>query len=125
MIAGLTVHVALVITIAVQAYTGVLWGYLPGIPHFDLAGHFVLIGGLAFFLDGALDYRPLTSRGPSWLRLAPTLILSLAAIEEWAQTFASTRSATFSDFFADVAGVISLSMLSRWLGGRSAAKNTR
>ncbi len=116
---GLAAHGLLVTLIATLAYQGALWSYLPAIPHFDLAGHFVLIGGLAFFLDGVLGYRPLTPRGPSWLRMAPMLILSLAALEELAQAWTPQRTSSWSDFAADVVGVTSLSRLSFWLAGRS------
>lgn len=118
MAVGLAAHLGLVLVIAVSAYQGALWAYLPAIPHFDLAGHFVLIGGLAFFLDGVLDYRPLTKKCPSWLRLAPVAVLSLAAIEELAQALTPRRTSSVSDFLADVAGVAFFSLLSHRLGRR-------
>jgi hypothetical protein len=116
---GLAAHGTLVLLIATLAYQGALWSYLPAIPHFDLAGHFVLIGGLAFFLDGVLGYRPLTRGSPSWLRMAPVLILSLAAVEELAQAWTPRRTSSVSDFLADVVGVVGLSWLSYWMAGRT------
>lgn len=118
---GLAAHLVLVLVIAVSAYQGALWAYLPAIPHFDLAGHFVLIGGLAFFLDGVLDYRPLTKMSPSWLRLAPVVVLALAAVEELAQALTPQRTSSVGDFLADVAGVVFFSGLSHRLGRRARA----
>lgn len=118
---GLAVHLGLVLVIGVSAYQGVLWAHLPGIPHFDLAGHFVLIGGLAFFLDGVLDYRPVTRRSPAWLRLAPVAVVALAAMEELAQALTPRRTSSVSDFLADVAGVVVFSWLSYRLGRRGRA----
>lgn len=114
---GLVVYLALDITIGTMAYMGSLWAFLPGIPHFDFAGHFVLIGGLAFFLDGVLDYRPVTRRVP-WLRLAPTAVLTVAGIEELLQALTPRRTSSVSDFVADVLGVYFLS----WVSGLAAAK---
>ena len=114
---GLVVCLALDITIGTMAYMGSLWAFLPDIPHFDFAGHFVLIGGLAFFLDGVLDYRPVTRRVP-WLRLAPTAVLTVAGIEELLQALTPRRTSSVSDFVADLLGVYFLS----WLSGLAAAK---
>jgi len=76
-------------------------------------GHAVLIGALAFFLDGALGFRPLIvgARSFSWLRLAPVIVLALAGAEELAQSLSPARTCSFSDFAGDVVGVFALSAL--------------
>ena len=79
--------------------------------------HFLLIGGVAFFLDGALRFRPLLPGRLPWLRLAPVLVASLAGLEELAQALSPYRSSTVSDFVADLLGVVCLSWLARRLSG--------
>ena len=116
---GFVLYLLLDVAIGLFAYQGSLWKLLPGIPHFDTAGHFVLIGGLAFFLDGALGYRPLTPKAP-WLRMAPVLVLSVAAVEEMAQALSPNRSSSLSDFVADSVGVFFFS----WLSARVAQPST-
>lgn len=123
--AGFCAHLAFVLAIVVAAYLG----RLPDLWHlsrFDSVGHAVLIGLLAFYLDGALGFRPLL--GPvwprlAWLRLAPVVVLAVAGAEELAQALSPVRSCSLSDFAGDVVGVFALSALAfrldrRW---RSAA----
>jgi hypothetical protein len=131
-IAGFCVYLALVSTIVVAAYLG----RLPDVPFLtrvDYLGHAVLIGLLAFFLDGALGFRPvLASRGRplGWLRLAPVIVLMVAGAEELAQSLSPFRSCSLTDFAGDVVGIFALSALAlridrRWRrsgggrGGRS------
>lgn len=90
---------------------------LPSFPNFDKIAHAVLIGLLAFFLDGALDFRPLV-RGWRFPRLGPTLVLAVAGIEEYAQRFSAHRGSSILDFAADLAGVCFFSWLARRVAGR-------
>jgi hypothetical protein len=106
------VHFAAVIAIAVGAYTGALPTSLPAFPHADLVGHALLIGLLAMLVDGALGWRALVERA-RWLHLGPALVLLVAGLEEWAQRFSPRRTSSWSDFAADVAGVLLFS----WAGG--------
>jgi len=121
---GFVLHFAFCLTIASLAYHGALWAHLPAIPHFDTAGHFVLIGGLAFFLDGVLRYRPVVAAWP-WVRWGPALVLSVAGIEELAQALTPRRTSSVSDFVADVAGILVLSWLSRRLALRFSVREPK
>ncbi|MFO0761513.1 MAG: hypothetical protein U0359_33850 [Byssovorax sp.] len=109
---GLAAQLSLVVLIATGAYLGFLPTTLPGLPHADLVGHAVLIGPLAFFLDGVLDHRPLLRPVP-WARLAPLLVIAVAGLEEYAQRFSARRDSSYSDFFADVIGIVAFSVLSK------------
>lgn len=102
---GLTLHAAFVIIIAVSAYLGVLPATYRVLPHADIIGHAVLIGLLAFFLDGTLRFRPLVSGRVPALRAAPVIILVIAGVEELAQSLSPRRTASLLDFAADVVGV--------------------
>src|SRR5579862_9719199 len=75
--AGFFVWAALVVATSVGAYTGLLPTSLPSFEGADKIGHFFLIGGLGFFLDGALKRRMIATRWLS-LPLAPVLVLTVA-----------------------------------------------
>ncbi|APR75483.1 Hypothetical protein A7982_00829 [Minicystis rosea] len=109
------VYTTVVVLIGAGAYAGVLPTTLSGLPHADLLLHFLFIGGVAFFADGALRHRPLWRRHGS---LGGFAVIVVAGIEEWAQRFSPRRSSTWSDFTADVLGVI----LFVWLSRRVTAK---
>jgi hypothetical protein len=108
---GFVAHLALVVLISVGAYTGRLPTSLPDIPHADKLGHAVLIGGLAFFLDGAMERRRLFE-AHAFPRLAPVLVLLVAGIEEYLQRLSPRRSSDLADFAADVVGVCFFTWLS-------------
>jgi hypothetical protein len=115
--AGFVAHLALVVAISIGAYTGRLPTSLPAFPHADKLGHAVLIGGLAFFLDGALERRRLFE---AWAfpRLAPVLVLLVAGVEEYLQRLSPRRSSDLGDFAADVVGVCFFT----WLSARVAQR---
>lgn len=116
--AGFAAHLALVVAISIGAYAGMLPTAIPAVPHLDLLGHAILIGGLAFFLDGALEHRPLV-RGRSFPRLAPVLVLIAAGIEEYLQRLSPRRTSDWNDYFADVVGVCFFAWLSRRMSQES------
>jgi hypothetical protein len=118
--AGFYAHLALVTAIVTVAYLGWLPDVGP-VGRFDYVGHAVMIGLLAFFLDGALGFRPLLGqRRPrlAWLRLAPVVVIAVAGAEELAQALSPHRTCSLSDFAGDVVGVIALSALARWIDRR-------
>lgn len=112
---GLGLHLTVVSIISLLAYLNILPTTYEFIPRVDLFGHLVLVGLLAFFLDGVLGFRPLFSGKFAFLRLAPVLVIALAALEELAQSFSPYRTPSVSDFLADVAGIILCSWLAKYL----------
>jgi len=123
---GFVVHLCVVVSIATAAYMGLISTMPFRFQNADLLGHAILIGLLAFFLDGALGFRPLLRGRLGFLRLGPTIILCLAAAEELAQVLSPRRSSSLSDFAADLFGIVVLSWLARRIsrGGSPAAKQT-
>ena len=117
---GFWLHLGLVLLIAVSAYLGILPTHYKVIPQSDFFGHAILIGFLAFFLDGSLDFRPLISDRMNWLRLGPALILAIAAIEEIAQVLSPNRTASLKDFVGDLLGIALCSWLAKVIGTRQA-----
>lgn len=109
---ALGAHVAFVFLIGAGAYLGALPFPVQSIHRMaDKVLHFLLVGGLAFWLVGLWDDARLTA-GPlrlPWAVLAPAL---LAGFEEAMQFFSSRRSADPLDFAADAAGL----MVFWWLG---------
>jgi hypothetical protein len=109
--AGFAAQLTLVVLVSIGAYTGMLPTSLPAVPHLDKLGHAVLIGPIAFFLDGALDHRPLF-RDHAFPRLAPVAVLIVAGVEEYLQRLSPRRSSDWADFLADVVGVCFFTWLS-------------
>lgn len=107
---GLAGYSVVVFLIGLGAYVGVLPTFIAAVPHLDLLMHLILIGGVAFFLDGALRHRPLyRGRGS----MGGAIVIAVAGFEEWAQRFSPRRSSTWSDFIADVIGVVLMVWLAR------------
>ena len=111
---GFMFHACSVMLIVVFAYFGILPTTYSVIPYADVIGHAVLIGLLAFFLDGMLKFRTLFPGTLTALRIAPLAILLIAGIEEAAQRFSPRRTSSVIDFAADAVGVL----LASWLAYR-------
>jgi polysaccharide biosynthesis protein VpsQ len=110
---GFALQMTMVVMIATSAYLGWIPTAIGFLPHFDLVGHFGLIGMTAFFLDGALAYRKVHPAVP-WLRQAPLYVFTVAGIEEAAQALSPRRSSCFSDLFADLLGIVVLTAVSKY-----------
>jgi len=109
---GLALQLTLDVLIGLGAYLGILPNSLPQVPHIDLLFHAILIGLLGAFLDGSLGFRRLTP-GLPFPRLGAALVILAAGIEEYAQRFSPRRTSTYSDFIADVVGVLFFSWLAK------------
>ena len=109
---ALAIQLALVILISLGAYRGILPMVLPRLPHSDLPIHALLFGLLGACLDGSLGFRRITP-GLAFPRLGAALVIVAAGIEEYAQRFSARRTSTYSDFLADVAGVLFFSWLAK------------
>jgi len=106
---GFALQLSLVVALSIGAYAGILPTSLPWFPNADKLGHALLIGGIGFFLDGALEHRR-AWRSPS---LAAILVLAVAGVEEYAQRLSPRRTSDIWDFAADAVGVIFFVWMSR------------
>ena len=88
-------------------------------PYADKLGHALLIGGLGFFLDGALYYRRIAA-GLAFPRLGPAIVLVAAGVEEYLQRLSPRRSSDIRDFAADVVGVCFFAWLAKRVSGAGA-----
>lgn len=109
-------QVALVVVITLAAWLGLVHHVVLSLN--DKALHLVLFGAVAFWL--ALWWEdPLRPGGPARLRarlpLAVVLPLSLALLEELAQTLSPTRTADPGDLACDAAGMVLGWLAARWL----------
>jgi VanZ family protein len=119
--AGFAAHLSLVVLISAGAYLGLLPTGVAQVPHLDKLGHAVLIGGLAFFLDGALDHRRIHA-GLPFPRLGPAIVLLVAGVEEYLQRFSARRTSDVMDYAADIVGVCFFAWLSLRVDTRTAPK---
>ncbi|MFS8064900.1 MAG: hypothetical protein ACMG6S_00885 [Byssovorax sp.] len=121
---ALALQLALDVLIGLGAYLGILPTVLPQLPHSDLLIHAILIGLPGGLLDGALGFRRLA---PNLVRprLGPFLVIVVAGIEEYAQRFSARRTSTWSDFIADVVGVLFFSWLARRVAREDVAREDR
>jgi VanZ family protein len=111
------------VSLSVLAYLGRLPSALPTENGGDKVGHFLMFGGLAFFVDGAAHYRRLGARAPSFAHAGPVWLWVVVAIDEWAQRFSPTRTSELADLVADTLGIAAFALLSSafdtWLGRRA------
>jgi hypothetical protein len=111
--AGFALHLTLVVLVSIGAYAGLLPTSLPAVPYADKLGHALLIGGLAFFLDGALDHRRLRpALAFPFPRLGPAIILVVSGVEEYLQRLSPRRTSDLMDYAADVVGICFFAWLS-------------
>lgn len=93
-------HLALVTSIAVAAYTGHV--HLPAsLPQIDKVGHALFFGLLGALAHGALAFRRVKG-----IPLGPLLVLLAAGIEELCQGLSPHRTMSIFDYAADVLGVV-------------------
>ncbi|MCA9621845.1 MAG: VanZ family protein [Myxococcales bacterium] len=112
---GLGLHLGAALTIVAAAYLGLLPIAIQRLHvHADKVLHFLIIGGVAFWLVGVWDDARLTL-GSLRLPLAVLVPLSIAGIEEMLQTFSPRRNADPLDFLADLLGLVAFYLVGRWL----------
>jgi len=117
---GLWLHLAVTALIGTMAYLGRIpvWRVLAW-PYADKAMHFLLVGGIAFWMVGGWGDRRLRL-GALRVPLAVSGPLLLATLEELAQAFSPRRNADILDLAADAAGLLTFWWLARTLvRGRS------
>ena len=107
-----------IIFVIIQVNTGaeMPWlGRLGGIPYLDKAGHFFLMGGLAFLAVMAIAPRLPAPPKKATLQVLTVLLLLIAA-EEISQIWIPSRTFSLADFGFDLAGVACFGSLAyRWI----------
>ena len=77
-------------------------------PGSDKVGHFILIGGMAFFANVALRGRKL-----GWMQLGSLGVALVFIAEEFSQRVIPWRTFDLGDIAADIAGIVFFDLLSR------------
>ena len=83
------------------------------IPYGDKLGHFILYGSLSALTVIALHYKSLTF-GSFQIPVGAIIILAIAIVEEVSQLYLLHRTFDFVDIFADIAGIITFTLLCQW-----------
>ena len=84
--------------------------WVQSLPHGDKAGHFVLMGTLAFLLNRALAAREV----PPGLQLGGVIVGVFVVTEEYSQLWLPWRTFDYGDLVADFMGIA----LAGWLARR-------
>ena len=107
---ALLLYLLLIGTISGLAYARGLPRTVLSTEGFDKALHFLLLGGASFFARKASDDARVAN---SWLPLGPLIVGIGATTDECVQAFVPTRTFSFGDMAANLAGVIVLG----WVAG--------
>ncbi len=110
----LWLQVAIALIITQMAYLSILPLSFLRWPFADKALHFLLIGSVAFWLNLWLNGRRIRL-GQFSLPWAIIVPLTIALLEEGLQMFSPVRTASFSDLFSDIAGLLFFWWLSELL----------
>ena len=100
--------VSLIILLADEGWARGFFAWIQNSGGGDKAGHFVLIGGLAFFLNLSLGCRKW--RG---LLAGSLIIVVLCTAEEFSQLFSRYRHFDWLDLAANYAGIFTAGLLAR------------
>jgi predicted transporter len=82
------------------------------LPCADAIGHFLLMGGLAFFVNLALEAR-VVRVGPAPILLGSLIVFAIVLAEEISQQWLRHRTFSWTDLFGDVVGIICFGSLAR------------
>lgn len=104
--------IALIIALADTHHARWLFTWIEHHTGSDKAGHFVLIGGMAFFANLALRGRTFPLFGWRWLVGSAAVALIFTA-EEISQKFNRYRHFDYGDLAADFAGILVFGWLAR------------
>ena len=94
-----------------------VYRFIGAYPGSDKAGHFVLIGGMAFMLNLSLGLRSVRLLGWGWL-LGGVLVAIVCTIEEISQIWIPGRTFDLLDLAGDYAGIVCFGWLAKIVGRR-------
>lgn len=120
---ALFIYFGLLTLISISAYQSNLPAALDRIPHYDVFGHFFLIGIASYLTHRTLNRRRLWV-GSLRLPIAPMAIASLTVLDELFQGLSPARTMSIIDFSANMLGILAFYGLDGWLRSRS-TKATR
>ena len=111
------VFIAAVIFCADRHWLTPVYRFITAYPGSDKAGHFVLIGGMAFLLNLSLDLRTVRLLGWGWL-LGGVLVGVVCTLEEISQIWIPSRTFDLLDLAGDYAGIVFFGWLAKVVARR-------
>ncbi len=102
------VYLLLIVGIVLLANDGhysFIFKWIRAIPGADKAGHFVLMGGLAFVVNLACGLRTFTALKRSWL-LGSAIVAVIVLLEEISQAWVPSRTFDLRDLAFDFLGIL-------------------
>ena len=106
------VFISAVIFCADRHWLTPVYRFITAHPGSDKAGHFVLIGGMAFLLNLSLDVRTVRLLGWRWL-LGGVLVAGVCTLEEISQIWIPGRTFDLLDLAGDYAGIMFFGWLAK------------
>ena len=106
------VFISAVIFCADRHWLTPVYRFITAYPGSDKAGHFLLIGGMAFLLNLSLDGRTVRLLGWSWL-LGGALVAAGCTLEEISQIWIPSRTFDLLDLAGDYAGIVCFGWLAK------------
>ena len=89
-----------------------IFDWINYLPFRDKTGHFLLIGGLTFFVNIVLDLKQIIISKRSFL-LGSVIVFVFITIEEGSQYFISTRNCELLDLICNYVGILFFGKLSK------------
>lgn len=106
--------VVMLTLIANLGYANQVFGFLKYVPGRDITGHFVLYGVLGFAATAGIA-RSRWATIPKARAIMTTVLATLITLEEFSQALIATRTFSFLDLSASLAGVLLGSAASTWI----------
>jgi len=97
-----------------------IFDWIKYLPFKDKTGHFLLIGGLNFFVNILLDLKRIQISKKDFL-LGSVIVFVFITIEEGSQYFISTRSCDWLDLMCNYAGILFFGKLAILVGNKQNA----
>jgi len=109
---GWVVFIAVIIFCADRRLLQPVFGFIASHPGSDKAGHFLLIGSMAFLLNLALGVREVRCCERGWL-LGSFIVGVVFTLEEISQLWLPTRTFDWGDLAGDFAGIFFFGWLAK------------
>lgn len=102
--------IAVLVFVADRRGTRYLASFIGGIRYGDKIGHFLLMGGVAFFANLAFSSTMFRTK---WITRASVIVAILVLLEEVSQIFVRGRTFDLTDLAADFLGILIFGELGR------------
>ena len=109
------IFIAVVLVYVDMGWKLFIFDWIEYLPFKDKAGHFILIGGLTFFVNIVLNLKQVQISKRNFL-LGSVIVFFFITIEEGSQHFISTRNCEFLDLMCNYLGIFVFGKLAKRFG---------